>query len=99
MIKEINTEKQKMKHIINVKTEAPLDAEDFLFEFIQAMDEKNWPLDGKGRTMPQLKWAGLLSPIDGLTVDKSMEEIVKLGRIETKDARGTTYHTMINHPW
>jgi hypothetical protein len=99
MLKEINRENLKMKHLICVRTDAPLDAEDFLFEIIQAMEEKNWPLDGKGRTIPQLRWAGLNSPIEGMDIESSMKKAEELGWISSANARGTTYYSIINHPW
>ena len=89
----------KMKHLIGVKTDKPIDVEDFLYEMVQAFEEKGWKLDGRGATVSQLKWAGLNSPIDGLTVEESLDKLEELGYINVERKNGTSYHTLAKHDW
>ncbi len=101
MLPEINKDKLKMKHLIHVKTEASVSAEDFLYELFQAFEEKNWDPGERGATLPQLKWAGLYSskPIEGLSIEQSLEKLKEEGYIDIVKKNGTLYHKVIKHPW
>lgn len=99
MLPDINKDKLKMKHLINVKTEEPITSEDFLYEMFQAFEEKDWDPGERGATIPQLKWAGLRLPIHGLTLEDSLLQLEKEGYIEIVNKNGTQYHKVIKHPW
>ena len=88
-----------MKHLINVKTETEVTPEDFLYEIIQAYEEKGWDVNDKSSTIPQLKWAGLSLPIHELTLEDSLKKIEELGWLKSEAKNGTQHHTIINHPW
>ena len=99
MLKEINKDRLKMKSLVSVKTDQPVEAYDFLYEMFQAFDEKGWDPGGRGATVPQLKWAGLNQPIHGLTIEESLSKVEELGFIKVTQMNGTSYHTIIKHPW
>lgn len=101
MLPEINKDKLKMKHLIHVKTDVAISSEDFLYELFQAYEEKNWDPGERGATLPQLKWAGLYSakPIEGLSIEQSLEKLKDDGYIEIVRKNGAMYHKVIKHPW
>lgn len=97
-MQKINTDKLKAKHLVGVETPTK-EPEDFLYELYQALVEKKWELDNKGRTIPQLKWAGLKNPLPNLSLEESLEELQKNEWVKIYEERGSTYYQMINHPW
>lgn len=95
---KINKNKLKAKHLVGVETPTK-EPEDFLYEMYQALVEKKWEHTDKGRTIPQLKWAGLKNPLPGLSLEESLQELEKLEWVKIYKERGSTYYQMISHPW
>jgi len=99
MLKEINKDKLKTKHLIGIHTDADIDEQDFLYQFFQAYEEKDWDINTKASTLAQLKWAGVEKPIHGLTIESSLEKLLELEWIKTESKNGTEYYQVVNHPW
>jgi len=99
MIKEINKDKLKTKHLINIDTEAEIDKVDFLYQFFQAYEEKDWDINTKASTLAQLKWAGVDKPIHNRTIEESIDLMIELGWVKPETKNGTLYYEVVNHPW
>lgn len=99
MLKEINKDELKTKHLIGIHTDAGIDHEDFLYQFFQAYEEKDWDINTKASTLAQLKWAGVEKPITGLGIEESIGKMMELGWVATESKNGTEYYQVVNHPW
>ena len=94
----INRDKLRMKNLINVATSDGVDSEDFLYNLFQIYEEKEWDIS-ESKSMTSFRRSSLKTPIKGMTLHESFEELEKLGWIEITEKNNSTHYLIKNHPW
>lgn len=95
---DINYDKVKMKHYLQVRLEddVSLDLDYALYEIMHVLKDRRWKNE---KTIIQLTWGGFSYSVKGYTTQDIFDKLVETGKLKSEEKSGHIYYSVIDHPW